>query len=1336
MIIIDKYGNKIDIESLIAQGITKYELDSLDIDKVIKITISQEVRFESFLSGPDLKIEFTKDGSVVMMLVLKDMGDLLADNDGDSLVQIVLVNDTEGEILLADMTDFSTAFAATAAAGDAQGTASATPISRFDRTNDRAFGDVSSENVRPEDNLSPFAASADLVGEILTGLEADTAPANSAPSVVFDAVADIHEDFIGDDSRTFKTFGTDASDKYLIVKYSVSDGDGAITNVSITNSNTDLGEIHSFTETEIYYRPKADAFGDDSIIIKATDNLGLVKTISISLKTISINDAPIIDETINVTVSEDSLADLDIGIIQLIATNDTQTVTNPFTGEDIVTPIYGFDVSSENAQVIAAFNQIGANSIKAHMISVFQAIAIDASGQALPESAINVDVTITNSKVEVSASVLGLPFNPFAQTAVLDSVRDTLIDRLGENFQLPFENGTYQGSLNLVDIENDVTSITHNNLKLVLTTTNESLIALFEQAQDIQNSTIDRSFLEELLKTYKENGIPDNEAQTKSVTIDGLQLKSLIEAGLFTLHFNLDGTYTIASTLFNMMSEEETLSVQFDYTATDEGGLSDSGSANIVIEGTNDAPIALDSEDEKLLENGETLVDGSLPGSYTLTTLLDLKDSFDTSNGIAGIVDIDELMDEVQNTVTVNVDVDSARKDELIDGLMKIVFNNSAGTNFNEEDTKFFRESSSKLNTLQSDIEDAVQDKIDLYSKNPDATTPNAFTLTSTYDNFFASFTTNGNPVITFDTTKLNDALSTFILSNQDDAAKDVFEDALGEAITEIDGIDDTSTPAGKQAIKDYLDADKALDTDGDNNTSSYVKATTDDAFDNAETQITDKIIDEAETAMANVVTTNLGALSSADEASLKTYISDYLDARMGFENEVAEATEPSLDDLKLNIVNLYVSTTLDQTTFDRVVEIGEAIKDINTGAVNFNSIDQDTVLTEVLKRLGLEDIEVTDYQNDLIQTAKDEIKAFNDSLDLGTLLLNPEGINTDLKKLLDTSVGVFNDLIEDIFTKDDGSAITNDDIYDTIKEVVGEELDRVLEDTMDDLKTELATINVAQAILDQLPEDVNTYLTDEMINEDSVQIDIEAMKTTAINNLLEQTDLAEYDLLDKTSRDELVDVMVQDLIDRMGMDEDLADMGTLKYEIVENSILTTVNGTPISGTNVTIDEKGGYTIENPGFDSVDASQDVQVTFQYRVNDGDALSDPKTATVNIDLEDKIETQDTDNLADVLNGVSGLDSLDMTAGDHVLSGLDLSDYVALTDDDNTLKVYGDSGDSINLAASDWTQSMLKDTDGLATTTPYQDANGFHVYTATSGDDTIKLLIENNITVNEV
>jgi len=89
--------------------------------------------------------------------------------------------------------------------------------------------------------------------------------------------------------------------------------------------------------------------------------------------------------------------------------------------------------------------------------------------------------------------------------------------------------------------------------------------------------------------------------------------------------------------------------------------------------------------------------------------------------------------------------------------------------------------------------------------------------------------------------------------------------------------------------------------------------------------------------------------------------------------------------------------------------------------------------------------------------------------------------------------------------------------------------------------------------------------------------------------------------------------------------------------------------------------------------------------------------------------------------------NSLDEIDLTSGDHILSNISVADVIAMTDDDNTLKIITDgkkdseNGDTVKLDNSLWTKDDSYDADGT-------DSEGYSQYTNVSGDNLVKLLIE--------
>ena len=85
--------------------------------------------------------------------------------------------------------------------------------------------------------------------------------------------------------------------------------------------------------------------------------------------------------------------------------------------------------------------------------------------------------------------------------------------------------------------------------------------------------------------------------------------------------------------------------------------------------------------------------------------------------------------------------------------------------------------------------------------------------------------------------------------------------------------------------------------------------------------------------------------------------------------------------------------------------------------------------------------------------------------------------------------------------------------------------------------------------------------------------------------------------------------------------------------------------------------------------------------------------------------------------------NSLDLINMNSGDHILSNINVEDVLSITDLDNTLKIVGDSGDTLKLDSSQWTDNGVN-------------VDGETVYVGTSTtNETVTLLID-GVNVEEV
>ncbi len=94
--------------------------------------------------------------------------------------------------------------------------------------------------------------------------------------------------------------------------------------------------------------------------------------------------------------------------------------------------------------------------------------------------------------------------------------------------------------------------------------------------------------------------------------------------------------------------------------------------------------------------------------------------------------------------------------------------------------------------------------------------------------------------------------------------------------------------------------------------------------------------------------------------------------------------------------------------------------------------------------------------------------------------------------------------------------------------------------------------------------------------------------------------------------------------------------------------------------------------------------------------------------------------------DSVSNPDSLDEINLSEGTHILSNLSIEDFIAMTDDDKTLKITADSddGDKINLS-NDW----------VAVGDGSPDADGYVAYTG-AADTSLQLLIDDDIDVDIV
>ena len=184
--------------------------------------------------------------------------------------------------------------------------------------------------------------------------------------------------------------------------------------------------------------------------------------------------------------------------------------------------------------------------------------------------------------------------------------------------------------------------------------------------------------------------------------------------------------------------------------------------------------------------------------------------------------------------------------------------------------------------------------------------------------------------------------------------------------------------------------------------------------------------------------------------------------------------------------------------------------------------------------------------------------------------------------------------------------------------------------------------------------------------------------------------------------------------------ESDGGDTSTTEVHATTNDIAGTDGDDTITGTaeGDNIDAGAGNdTIDGgAGADNINAGAgDDTIAFDGTDTiDGGTGNDTITFDGNLDM-------DFDTLA--ANQLTNIEAINLDSGDHTLTNIDINDVVNMTDDDNTLTIFGDSGDEVELQDTDdgaWTQAE-------GTTT----VDGHEFVTFSSGDATV--LIENDIHV---
>ena len=394
MISINKYGQNIDLSNVQElNGKKSYSLDNIDSSKTLLIKIPQGVKFVTTLQDEDLKVNFTDKEGNVFELILKNISDILVQNDGDKLIEIIREESNE---ILASITDLASALEATAAGGEqAQGNQTSTNsdsgrVNEFENDgldfeensypNDRVFEDASSQ----ETTVTQPALSS------LNNLIDEEQVLNSAPTIEVNSTLTVDED----NSTT--------------ITFTLNDIDGDI----LTSNATAINGVVTINGNVITYTPNENFNGNDVITLSVNDGtVTTTQTINVTIN--PVNDAPTIE------IQENSLLENIILEGQLTASDiDTNFANLIFSTIEVID---GFVLNTDGSYTFDAnkYDYLAEGEI----LELAIPITVTDDFNASASSVLNIKITGTNDRPIINVEpIIELSETDLSSTATLPDV--------------------------------------------------------------------------------------------------------------------------------------------------------------------------------------------------------------------------------------------------------------------------------------------------------------------------------------------------------------------------------------------------------------------------------------------------------------------------------------------------------------------------------------------------------------------------------------------------------------------------------------------------------------------------------------------------------------------------------------------------------------------------------------------------------------------------------------------------------------------------------------------------------------------------------------------------
>ncbi len=701
MLSIEKYEKSINLENLMSKNdINELILRDFQKGKTINIELSSNISYKSELTnnGEDLTLTFN-DNAQTFKIVLKGMVEILNSNDGSDLIKLIQT-DTENTYSISDL---ASALEASAAGGEVitQGDGTQNPTQNneltFDNTPTLAerldidneltqngflplFVNLNQNN--DETGISSILYSGKLIDGYIAG------------STVFIDSNNNGSLDIGENSTT-----TDAN------------GDFSFT--GLTQTELDAGPIVAFGGTDISTGLPFEGFytaptGSTTVSPLSTLLHELVKdglteseaedliatTFGLDTNIDLLNYDPIQEQNPQVQIVAVQIANL----VNLSAA----LFSNLEGGSEADASLLAFDYLAQILQNNPQFDLSNSADIETFMREITNDNpTLDFEG---------ISSSIANINVQVEESINAL--DPFATMAEIQRVQVENLENKFTSNDAPVsteesniveENdlndvtigGTeivdynFTGSVagNATDVNGDDMEYSYaGNLNISLSTTNMSIVSALnnpspeftqvlktyflelvsnplvsaviddsQKLQEIEAYLLDPTTTINDAITYLNNLAPVNiDLTTGKLTIEGVISEKYVDLlqtnNVLSIDVQSDGTYTLNSPYFNLLTPNEKLEINFDYQVSD-GILVDSSTISLTVNGGNEAPVITVAPtitinetsfaDYGPVSNYETVISAS-----ALLAMLGVEDAEDSEFGLSLVRDSSSFADE------------------------------------------------------------------------------------------------------------------------------------------------------------------------------------------------------------------------------------------------------------------------------------------------------------------------------------------------------------------------------------------------------------------------------------------------------------------------------------------------------------------------------------------------------------------------------------------------------------------------------------------------------------------------------------------------------------------